>query len=98
MRLRVNVQRHGLPATPIIWNVDNLESTVSEFLERINEVVPIESGEWGLEDYAVELKGKEGTNYECLHFQPLGKVMKEEDEVMYVASSQIYTFFSCVIA
>ena len=61
-----------------------------EFRERSmltmtrNEAIPLESGEWGLEDYAVELKGSYELNFECLHYQLVGKVMKEDDEVMYV--------------
>ncbi|APA07561.1 hypothetical protein SS1G_00933 [Sclerotinia sclerotiorum 1980 UF-70] len=84
MRLRLNVRRYNLPDCPIIWNVNTSTSTptVSELLDQINDVIPIESTEWGMEDYAVEVKGKEGVNYECLHFQPVGKVMKEEDEVI----------------
>ncbi|KAF7874274.1 hypothetical protein EAF04_002946 [Stromatinia cepivora] len=84
MRLRLNVRRHNLPDCPIIWDVNTSTSapTVSELLDQINDVIPIESSEWGMEDYAVEVKGKEGVNYECLHFQPVGKVMKEEDEVI----------------
>ncbi|QSZ33233.1 hypothetical protein DSL72_002821 [Monilinia vaccinii-corymbosi] len=84
MRLRLTVRRHSLPDCPIIWDVNTSTSspTVSELLDQINDVIPIESAEWGMEDYAVEVKGKEGVNYECLHFQPVGKVMKEEDEVI----------------
>ncbi|CAD6440333.1 a9183607-2d8d-453d-ae66-0c1c654ffbad [Sclerotinia trifoliorum] len=84
MRLRLNVRRHNLPDCPIIWDVNTSTSTptVSELLDQINDVIPIESAEWGMEDYAVEVKGKEGVNYECLHFQPVSKVMKEEDEVI----------------
>lgn len=84
MRLRLNVRRHNLPDCPIIWDVNTSTSapTVSELLNEINDVIPIESTEWGMEDYAVEVKGKGGLNYECLHFQPVDKVMKEEDEVM----------------
>ncbi|KAF5875066.1 putative clumping factor b protein [Botrytis fragariae] len=84
MRLRLNVRRHNLPDCPIIWDVNTSTSapTVSELLNEINDVIPIESTEWGMEDYAVEVKGKEGLNYECLHFQPVDKVMKEEDEVI----------------
>lgn len=86
MRLRVTVRRHGLPDTPIVWSIDTSTSpTVYQLLEQINSIVPVETdGQWGLEDYAVELKGSNGANYECLHFQPVVSVMKEEDEVMYV--------------
>ncbi|CAL3968500.1 unnamed protein product [Diplocarpon coronariae] len=84
MRIRVTVRRHGLPDTPIIWSIDtNASPTVYQLLEQINDIVPIETdGQWGLEDYAVELKGVNGTNYECLHFQPVTSVIKEEDEVI----------------
>ncbi|KAG4430231.1 hypothetical protein IFR05_014287 [Cadophora sp. M221] len=84
MRLRVTVRRHALPETPILWSIDtNTSPTVYQLLEQINEVVPIESdGQWGLEDYAVELKGANGANYECLHFHPVESVLKEEDEVI----------------
>ncbi|CZR53317.1 uncharacterized protein PAC_03195 [Phialocephala subalpina] len=86
MRLRLTVKRHGLPDTPVVWVVDTTSSpspTVSQLLEAVNEAIPIESdGEWGLEDYAVELKGANGANYECLHFQHLAVVMKEDDEVI----------------
>ena len=76
------MRRHSLPETPIIWNVVSESSTVAQLLEKVNEIIPIESGEWGLEDYAVDLKGSNGVNYECLHFQQVGTVMKEDDEVM----------------
>jgi hypothetical protein len=86
MRLRLNIRRNGLPETPIIWVIDTSAApTIYQLLEQVNETIPIESdGEWGLEDYAVEIKGSNGFNYECLHFQPISSVMKEEDEVMFV--------------
>jgi hypothetical protein len=84
MRLRITVRRHGLPEMPVILPVDIQTSTptISKLLEEVNDIIPIESGDWGLEDYAVEVKGNNGVNYECLHYQEVGKVMKEEDEVM----------------
>ena len=84
MRLRLTVRRNALPETPVVWNVDSDTSTISQLLEQVNEAIPIESGEWGFEDYAVELKGSNGVNFECLHWQPVGKVFKEDDEVMWV--------------
>jgi hypothetical protein len=85
MRLRLTVKRHALPDTPVVWNVDPVSSTISQLLEQINEAIPIQSdGQWGLEDYAVELKGNNGVNFECLHYQAVGKVFKEDDEVMHV--------------
>ena len=79
----MTVRRHSLPETTIIWVVETTPSpTIAELLESVNESVPIESEEWGFEDYAVELKGNGGSSYECLHYQLVSKVMKEDDEVM----------------
>ncbi|KAI1006463.1 hypothetical protein K3495_g1752 [Podosphaera aphanis] len=84
MRLRVNVIRHGLPDTPIVWAIDTISGpTIYQLLEQVNEVIPVESdGEWGLEDYIVELKSDAGFNYECLHFQLVTSVLKEDDEII----------------
>ena len=85
MRLRLSIQRHGLPPAQILWNAGGLRpnhaasgpnSTVSNFLEQINEVLPLESEEWGLEDYVVEVEG-----FECLHFCPITQILKDEDKV-----------------
>jgi hypothetical protein len=84
MRLRLTVRRHGLPETPVVWTIDSETATIAQLLEQVSEAIPLESGEWGLEDYAVELKGSYELNFECLHYQLVGKVMKEDDEVMYV--------------
>ena len=83
MRLRLTIQRHGLPPSPVIWTTGDPSptkrtpsSTISQLLERVNDVIPLESDDWGLEDYVVEING-----YECLHFQELGSVFKDDDEV-----------------
>ena len=84
MRLHLAIERHGLPVVRILWTVGStalpLEGgvaiTVSKFLEQVNEIIPLESDDWGLEDYAVEVKG-----YECLHFQDLTQILKEDDVV-----------------
>ncbi|KAL9013604.1 MAG: hypothetical protein Q9173_001721, partial [Seirophora scorigena] len=47
-------------------------------LEQVNDIIPLESEEWGLEDYAVEVGG-----FECLHFHEANQVLKENDEVWY---------------
>lgn len=76
------VKRHGLPDTPIVWAVDG-DLTISQILEQINEVIPLESGgDWGLEDYAFELQGSSGSGFECLHFQLAKQILKDEDEVV----------------
>ena len=50
--------------------------TVAQFLEQINEVVPLEATDWGLEDYVLEVNG-----FECLHFCSLS-ILKEDDRVL----------------
>jgi len=85
MRLQLTVKRHALPPTNILWTVpaQNLTSasthgsaTISQLLEDVNDIVQLESEDWGLEDYVVEVGG-----YECLHFQPIDSVLKEDDKV-----------------
>ena len=87
MRLRLSIQRHGLPAVKLLWTAGVLRppyaaagssATISQLLEQVNEVVPLEADEWGLEDYAVEVRG-----FECLHFSEIDQVLKEDDEVQY---------------
>ncbi|KAK9414479.1 hypothetical protein SUNI508_11189 [Seiridium unicorne] len=82
MRLRLVVHRNGLPDANVVWPVP-LENkpTIAKLLEQVNEILPLESTDWGLEDYAVELKGNDGSSFECLHFQPLQSVLKEDDQV-----------------
>ena len=85
MRLQLNIQRHGLPPANVLWTVPppavaaGAGTTISQFLEQVNDVVPLEADEWGLEDYAVEVKG-----FECFHFSELNQVLREDDEVWYV--------------
>lgn len=77
MRLRLQVSRHELPTVNLLWKVEAAQTTVAEFLEHLNNFFPLESEEWGLEDYAVQVGG-----YECLHFYKLGDILKDEDEVL----------------
>ena len=51
-------------------------ATISQLLEQVNEILPLESEDWGIEDYAVEVGG-----FECLHFSELSQILKEDDEV-----------------
>ncbi|KAL8777718.1 MAG: hypothetical protein Q9213_007733 [Squamulea squamosa] len=77
--------RHGLPPARVLWTIAAVcapysdagpEPTIAQLLERVNEIIPLESGDWGLEDYAVEVRG-----FECLHFSEVNQVLKEDDEV-----------------
>ncbi|KAI5194174.1 hypothetical protein E4T39_08757 [Aureobasidium subglaciale] len=76
MRIRLQVLRNRLPPTKVIWKVDS-DSTTAELVTKINGYFPLEAEGWGLEDYAVHLGG-----YELLHFQKLGDVLKEDDELV----------------
>ncbi|PTU22172.1 hypothetical protein P175DRAFT_0435082 [Aspergillus ochraceoroseus IBT 24754] len=61
--------------------------TVAQLLEDVNEVIPLEteprlfdhesSGQWGLEDYVVEVGGSE-----CLHFMEVQGLLRDGDEVL----------------
>jgi hypothetical protein len=63
--------------------------TIAQLLEDVNEVVPLETegksggesdefgGQWGLEDYTVEVGG-----FECLHFMEVDGLLRDGDEVV----------------
>ncbi|KAF5715996.1 hypothetical protein FGLOB1_2773 [Fusarium globosum] len=83
IRLRLVIRRHAVPEVKLVWPcVANDDLTVARLLALVNEVVPLESGNWGLEDYVVELYDGKGDSFELLHFQPVGKVLKEDDQVL----------------
>lgn len=85
IRLRLVIRRHGLPEVKLVWPCTTSEDlTIANLLAQVNEVVTLENGEWGLEDYAIELASDQGPSFECLHFQPVGKVFKHDDQVLYV--------------
>lgn len=84
IRLRLVIRRHAVPEVKLVWPcVANDDLTVARLIALVNEVVPLESGDWGLEDYVVELYDGKGDSFELLHFQPVGKVLKEDDQVLY---------------
>ncbi|OCL07729.1 hypothetical protein AOQ84DRAFT_440025 [Glonium stellatum] len=80
MRLRLSIQRHALPPVEVLWNISEEQSlklfSVAQLLEEINHIIPLESQDWGLEDYVVEVGG-----FECLHFSQVAQVLKDEDRV-----------------
>ncbi|KFA52302.1 hypothetical protein S40293_00580 [Stachybotrys chartarum IBT 40293] len=83
LRLRLTIRRHGLPEVKLVWPcVASADLTISKLLAEINEVVPLEGEQWGLEDYAVELTDEKGATFECLHFQQVGRTLKQDDQVI----------------
>lgn len=99
MRLQLVVQRHALPPVPIIYTTGtgpssrtkSRDSTIADLLNDVNDLVPLESedGEWGLEDYVVEVAATadQALTYECLHFQTCESALREDDEVIIRALS-----------
>ena len=95
MRLQVSILRNALPPVQIIFTTGSgpsshtksrSGSTIADLLHDVNELVPLESheGEWGLEDYVVEVAATADQDalYECLHFQTLDSVLRDDDEVV----------------
>ena len=87
LRLHLSIRRNALPAVNVVlpFSVDN-SPTISKLLEQVNEVILLESGEWGLEDYVVELRNPEGELFECLHFQLVKDIIKDGETVLYATS------------
>ncbi|KAG6281107.1 hypothetical protein E4U48_007443 [Claviceps purpurea] len=83
IRLRLAVRRHGVPEVKLVWPCErSADLTIAKLVASVNEVVPLECSEWGLEDYAVELVGADGDSYECLHFQLVAQILKDEDQLI----------------
>ncbi|KAI1767149.1 hypothetical protein GGR53DRAFT_483214 [Hypoxylon sp. FL1150] len=82
MRLRLVVRRDGFPEERLVWNVSlETDPTISKLLEKVNEILPLEVGQRGLENYVVELHDSDGTSFECLHFQTVRSILKPDDRV-----------------
>jgi hypothetical protein len=86
MRIFVTILRNCLPATEVVWALPEIELgngngtshfTIAKLLASISGTVPLESEEWGLEDYLLEVGG-----YECIHYMPAEKLLKDGDHVV----------------
>ncbi|KAK5109416.1 hypothetical protein LTR62_007082 [Meristemomyces frigidus] len=79
LRLRLRIQRNELPTVSTLWPVldTHLKHTISQLLEAVNRIFPLESDTWGFEHYIVAV-----TDFECLHYHEIGAVFKDEDEVV----------------
>jgi hypothetical protein len=83
IRLRLTIRRHGIPEVKLVWPCAASEDfTIAKLLSQVNDVIPLESGQWGFEDYAVELADASGDNFECLHYQRVAAVFKNDDQVL----------------
>jgi len=91
MRIKLTVQRNKLEPVDLLWTIseDSYKSTthtVSRWLSEVDEIIPLESEDWGLEDYVVHIQG-----FECLHFKNTGDVFRDGDHVTYVQFLEVYT-------
>jgi hypothetical protein len=79
-RVKLKIQRNRLPDVDILWPLKEQDGrqqcTISSLLTDVNNSVPLESGDWTLDQYLVELDG-----FECLHYQFLSDVLKDGDNV-----------------
>lgn len=83
LRLRLVVRRHGLPEVRVLFNVPlTHEPTISRLVELVNETIPLETADWGLEDYTVELHDPKGHAFEFMHFQSVADVLEKDEEVL----------------
>ncbi|CAK7274142.1 hypothetical protein SEPCBS57363_006012 [Sporothrix epigloea] len=85
LRLRLHIQRNGVPDTRIVFLAATTENTtVAQLLEQVNDTIPLESPDWGLDDYAVEVSlspASPSTRFECLHYQIANKLFDNDAEV-----------------
>ncbi|KAK4032128.1 hypothetical protein C8A01DRAFT_51014 [Parachaetomium inaequale] len=82
LRLRLVVRRHALPEVRVVFAVQlDTDPTIASLLEQVNNIIPLESNDWGLEDYAVELRDSSGHGFDCLHFQQVSVILKNDEEV-----------------
>jgi hypothetical protein len=82
MRIYLTVRRNRLEPVDLVWSIPEYASrsavpTISRLLSSVDEVVPLESNDWGLEDYMVQIEG-----FECLHYARLEDVLQNGDHVM----------------
>lgn len=83
LRLRLVVRRHNLPEVRVLFSIGlQGEPTIANLLEQVNETVPLESPDWGLDDYVVEIEDSHGTAFECLHFQGVSTILDRDEEVI----------------
>lgn len=95
LRLRLVVQRHALPEVRVVFAVslDN-DPTIANLLEQVNEIIPLESNDWGLEDYTVQLRDANGHAFDCLHFQHVSAILNNDEVVLYVWSRPLRSYCS----
>ncbi|PIA89030.1 hypothetical protein CB0940_07660 [Cercospora beticola] len=79
MRLRLRIERNELPPVQVLHAIPPTQQsqTISQFLQSINALFPLESTTWDISDYTVLVAG-----YEATHYTEVGQAFKDEDEVV----------------
>ncbi|PPJ55142.1 hypothetical protein CBER1_05437 [Cercospora berteroae] len=79
MRLRLRIERNELPPVQVLHSIPPTQQsqTISQFLQSINALFPLESTTWDISDYSVLVAG-----YEATHYTEVGQAFKDEDEVV----------------
>ncbi|KAF2215689.1 hypothetical protein CERZMDRAFT_81827 [Cercospora zeae-maydis SCOH1-5] len=79
MRLRLRIERNELPPVQVLHAIPPTQQsqTISQFLQSINALFPLESTTWDISDYSVLVAG-----YEATHYTEVGQAFKDEDEVV----------------
>jgi hypothetical protein len=81
MRLRLIVERNELPATCVAWFMPP-DCSAAQLLIDVNNVIPLESEHWSLDDYVVEVPGQSHMHYELLHYEVLKYVLEDDSELL----------------
>lgn len=98
LRVKILIRRYELPDFKIVWSIPRRQNlTIADLLVKINQIAPLESGEWGLEDYAVEVLSFGADGFECLHYQIATEILRDEDQVLYVSLNHSIKPFSYLI-
>jgi hypothetical protein len=83
LRLRLVIRRNSLPEVRLLFPISlDGEPTIANLLEQVNDTIPLESTDWSLDDYVVEVQDSHGHGFECLHFQRVESVLDKDEELI----------------
>ncbi|RKU49504.1 hypothetical protein DL546_008545 [Coniochaeta pulveracea] len=83
LRLRLVIRRNSLPEVRLLFPIGlDEEPTIADLLEQVNDTIPLESTDWSLDDYVVEVQDAHSHGFECLHFQKVDSVLDNDQELI----------------
>lgn len=83
LRLRLVIRRNSLPEVRLLFPISlDEEPTIANLLEQVNDTIPLESTDWSLDDYVVEVQDSHGHGFECLHFQTVDSILDKDEELI----------------